>query len=586
MLVRNPIARVQNKFCRKRIDLEEGADVLSAQETNTPLPRGNLFHMEKVIMHNKSLPEVKAKHPIPQKYRVLISVIFGLFMVILDTTVVNVAFQTLRTEFHASLNDSQWIISIYVLSLGISTPLSAFLADRFGMKRTYLTGLSIFVLGSFMCGLAPNLGFLIAARALQGFGGGIALPLGSAILLRSFPPEEQGVALGIFGIAILVAPALGPILGGYLVDHNLWRAIFFINPPIGILGILLGSIFLPKFQSDRRPSLDILGLITEIIGFGSILYAASVASNNGWSAPGVLLWFTIGGIGLAAFAVIELLFAREPLLDLRLFRKRTFLNASLLGYVSVIALFGAEFLMPIYLQFLRGKTALETGLILLPMALSGGIATIVAGRLYDRLGPRPLLAFGFTVLIVNTWQLSMIKADTPITWLLFLLFIRGLAFGSTIQTTFVTALSVVPLAKIAQGSSLTNATRQVVQSIGVALLATVLTSTLSPQISALQQQFLNTAPKSGTAPIAICQTVPAPAQASVQAGAGSTSTLPSNLSQILGQACQENISGFEKAYRITYFAAFAALALGLMLPGWPFKWLGRRAADLPAPSTD
>ncbi len=150
---------------------------------------------------------------LPQKYKILISVIFGLFMVILDTTVVNVAFQTLRAEFGASLNDSQWIISIYVLSLGISTPLSAFLANRYGMKRVYLAGLSIFIVGSFLSGISPTLGFMIAARAIQGFGGGIALPLASAIIFRSFPAKEQGVALGIFGLAALVAPALGPILG-------------------------------------------------------------------------------------------------------------------------------------------------------------------------------------------------------------------------------------------------------------------------------------------------------------------------------------------------------------------------------------
>jgi len=297
------------------------------------------------------------KRSLPAKYRVLISVIFGLFMVILDTTVVNVAFQTLRMEFGASLNDSQWIISIYVMSLGISTPLSAFIANRIGMKQTYLIGLSIFIVGSALSGLSPNLAVLIAARGLQGFGGGIALPLGAAILLRSFPAKEQGVALGIFGIASLVAPALGPILGGFLVDRDLWRFIFFINPPIGLIGILLGSRFLPNFPRERRPSFDWPGLVTEIVGFGSVLYAASLAANNGWNAPGVVTWFLIGGVTLVGFTLIELFVAKDPLLDLRLFKKRTFLNASLLGYVSVIAMFGAEFLMPIYLQYLRGQTA-------------------------------------------------------------------------------------------------------------------------------------------------------------------------------------------------------------------------------------
>jgi DHA2 family multidrug resistance protein len=527
--------------------------------------------------------EPAGKPLLSHKSRILISVIFGIFMVILDTTVVNVAFQTLRAEFGASLNDSQWIISIYVLAIGISTPLSAFLAGRYGMKRIYLVGLGIFILGSFLSGISPSLGFMIVARAFQGVGGGIALPLGTAILLRSFPAREQGAALGIFGIASLVAPALGPILGGYLVDLHLWRFIFFINPPIGIIGILLGSFFLPEFKSEHWPALDWMGLIAEVVGFGSVLYAASVAANFGWSAPGVVTWFVVGVVGLAAFAVIELL-VKEPLLDLRLFGKPTFLGANMLGYVSVIALFGAEFLLPIYLQFLRGQTAFQTGLILLPMAVTGGVATILAGRLYDHIGPRPLLAIGFGILIVNTWQLSQIKADTPISWIMVLLALRGLAFGATIQTTFVTGLSAVRLPDIAQGSSLTNATRQVFQAIGIAILATVLASTLSPKIYALQQQFLNSPPQTGVAPLAICQ--PAGGTklaASLKPGDPPPAPIPAQVAPLLGEACRENIAGFEQAYRITFFAAILAFLIGLLLPGWPFKWAGRRAADGPVP---
>jgi EmrB/QacA subfamily drug resistance transporter len=522
---------------------------------------------------------------IPQRYKVLISVIFGIFMIILDVTVVNVAFQTLRAEFGASLNDSQWIISIYVLAIGISTPLSAFLAGRFGMKRVYLAGLSIFILGSFLSGISPTLGFMIAARTLQGLGGGIAWPLGAALIMRSFPPKEQGAALGIYGIAILVAPALGPILGGYLVDHNLWRYIFFINPPIGLVGIILGFFFLSNFKGEHKPVFDWMGLIAEAVGFGSILYAASVTASFGWKAAGVLTWYIIGVIGLIAFAIIELFIAKEPLLDLRLFRKPTFLSASLLGYVSVIALFGAEFLLPIYLQFLRGRTAFETGLILLPMAITGGAATILAGRLYDRLGPRPLVGIGFGLLILNTWQLSQIQANTSINWIMFLMAVRGLAFGAVIQTTFVTALSVVPLAEIAHGSSLTIATRQVVQAIGVAILATVLVSTVSPQISALQQKFLNAPSKTGIAPLAICQPISGKsASVNIIQVADPLPGIPPQVAPLLAQACQENIAGFERAYRITFFTAIIAFLIGLLLPGWPFKWAGRRAADVQPPT--
>jgi EmrB/QacA subfamily drug resistance transporter len=531
------------------------------------------------VAKNQSTPERTGFSA--QKWKVLVSVIFGIFMVILDTTVVNVAFQTLRSEFGASLNDSQWIISVYVLSLGISTPLAGFLADRFGIKQVYLAGLSVFALGSLVCGLSPSLGVLIAARALQGIGGGISLPLGTAILLRTFPPAEQGVALGVFGVAALVAPAMGPILGGFLVDQNLWRFIFFINPPIGLLGILLGSRFLPNIQATRKPSFDYLGLVTEVVGFGSVLYAASIAASQGWSAPGVLVWFGIGAVGLAAFALVELFVAKEPLLDLRQFRNRTFLNASLLGYVSVVALFGAEFLMPVYLQALRGKTALQTGLILLPLALSGGVSAIIAGRLYDKIGPRLLLGFGYLVLIVNTWQLSRLQGDTPLTWIMVLLALRGLALGFTVQTTFVTALSVVPVRAIPRGSALVNATRQVVQSIGVAVLATVLASTLSPQVTALQQQYLNAPRQVGQAPIAVCAAPAADSGGVSVAAAGAQGAIPPQVLQLIAEACKENIAGFEKAYSVTFYAAIAALVLGLMLPGWPFEWSGRRSVDSP-----
>ncbi|HEX7976594.1 MAG TPA: MDR family MFS transporter, partial [Anaerolineales bacterium] len=541
--------------------------------------------MEETLPTTENNPTQSA--PSNYKWKVLASVIFGIFMVILDTTVINVAFQTLRQDFGGNLNDTQWIISIYVLAIGITTPLAGFLADRFGGKKIYLGGLGLFAIGSLLCGLSPNLGLLIVARAIQGIGGGIAMPLGTALLLRAFPVAEQGMALGIFGIAALVAPAIGPIVGGWLVDQNLWRVIFFINPPIGLIGVLLGTRFLREQKSDHKPAFDLAGVLTEIVGFGAILYAASVAANQGWTAPGTLFWFGIGVAGLILFGIVELFQAKAPLLDLRLFANRTFLNASLLGYVSTVALFGAEFLMPIYLQALRGLSALQTGFILLPMAITGGICVTLSGRLYDRVGPRPLMAAGFTILIINTWQLSLIQADTSIAWILFLLALRGLALGLTVQTTLVTALSVVTKRDLARGSSLANATRFVVQSIGVAVLATVLASTISPQVAALQNQASSAAGKSSGATMALCQpggrssnglallSGSGPKQprltdtAYPPSGQGQGPTPPANLASLLQQACRENIAGFERAYKVTFFAAFAALLLGLMLPGWP-----------------
>ena len=522
-------------------------------------------------------PDEAARQDPRYKWKVLGCVVFGIFMVILDTTVVNVAFPTMRTEFKATLERSQWIVSIYVLALGISTPLAGYLSDRFGMRRMYVLGLGLFTIGSLSCALAPSLVVLIAARTLQGIGGGIAVPLGTAMLFAAFPPEEQGTALGYYGVALLMAPALGPILGGLLVDHGLWRWIFLINIPVGALGIGLALTLLHEWKHERRPRADPLGLALSTIGFGAALYAASNAAQHGWTAPDVLVPFGIAAAALTLFVVVELR-VEDPLLDLRLYANGTFLNASLVGYVTVLALFGAEFLMPLYLQTLRGSTALETGLTLLPLALVAGVTTPIAGRLYDRIGPRALVVVGFSVLCVNTWQLSRLDANTSLHFIMFLMALRGFALGCTVQSTFTTALGTVPRMRVARGSSLINSTRYVMQSIGVAILATVLAGHLSPRTVTIQrreQQQVSAARQHAAA-------APVPArdrglcEGEAQPGVPVPFAQPPQDLSALRAACTENLGGFESAYRLTFYMAVLAVLLGALLPGWPGEWSGRR----------
>ena len=537
-------------------------------------------------------PSAQADPDSNYKWKVLISVAFGIFMIILDSTVVNVAFQTLRSEYGRPLADTQWVLSIYVLALGITTPMSGFLGDRFGAKQVYLFGLSLFVLGSLFCGLAPSLNLLIVARAIQGIGGGIAQPLGPAMLYRAFPVREIGKALGLFGIVLTVAPALGPILGGLLVDANLWRAIFFLNIPIGIAGVFLGSRFLRNEKAAKKPTFDPLGLILSVVGFGSVLYAASIAESNGWTSGNTLTFFSIGVAALIAFAVVELFVVKEPMLNLRLFGGRVFTNATLIGYVTTVALFGAEFLMPVYLQAMRGRTALESGAILLGVAAASAIATPTAGRLYDKIGPRPLVVVGFILLCLNTWQLSLIEALTPISTIVGLLFIRGLAVGMTLQTTFTTALGAVPRDQLPRGSSLQNSTRFVVQAVAVAALATVLAGGLSQEVRAQQDAARNATPSVRAAPFGVCETPGVAAAENIPAAAlEKIKSMPltqqdaakAAIRATLDNACAENIRGFENTYRVTFYASIVALILGLFLPGWPGKWLGRAGAQAGPP---
>jgi EmrB/QacA subfamily drug resistance transporter len=529
------------------------------------------------------------------KWKVLASVIFGLFMVILDSTVINVALKTLQQKYAVSTNEAQWVISLYTLALGIATPLSAFLGEKFGIKKIYVGALVTFVLGSALCGVATNASDsllpLIVARAIQGIGGGLALPLGTAMLFGAFPPKERGVALGIFGIALVFAPASGPLLGGWLVDHDLLSWIFYLNIPIGLLGIGLASSFLRDRKSERPLRADVLGIIFSTLGFGAVLYGASRAGEQGgggWTDSTTLIAFAVGVVALIIFSIVELR-TDEPLLDLRLFKIRNFTIANLVGWVGIVGLFGAEFLLPLYLQILRGKSAFDTGLFLLPLALVSGFVTPIAGRLADRLGPRLPLVVGFGLIAFNTWQFRDIKIDTDLGWITFLLIIRGIGFGLVIQNTLVAALSDVPGRLTARATSLTNATRQTVQSIGVAILATILTGAVTINIG---DEIRKNLPSTGTLP----PQVQAAIQASLQklqdsAGSGVPADLsqaPAQIRPVIEAAIQKFqdqwIAGFDHAYTATFVVAVLATLLALFLPGWPAPYTSpsEEAAKQPA----
>lgn len=508
-----------------------------------------------------SLPE---ESPDPRyKWRVLASVVIGLFMVILDSTVVNVALKTLQQHYAVSTDEAQWVISLYTLALGIATPLSGFLGDRFGVKRIYLGGLALFGVGSLLCGIAPTLPLLIIARAIQGIGGGIALPLGTALLFRAFPPQERGAAFGIFGIVLVFAPATGPLLGGWLVDHNLLSWIFFLNIPIAIVGLSIGLRFLQNTPGSAKARVDIPGIILAGVGFGAILYAASIAGEQGigWGDTRVLASLIGGVVALALFTVIELR-TTEPLLDLRLYGIPSFALANVAGLVGTIALFGAEFLLPLYLQILRGESAFQTGLILLPLAIASAFATVIAGRISDRIGPRVPIVVGFLLISYNTYQLSQIELNTSIGFIIFLLVLRGIAIGLIIQNSQLAALMDVPLPRLNRATPLVQATRQTMQSIGVAVLATILSSAVTIAI-----------PRNIPSASDLAKLPPA-VQATIQNG--------------LHQFQAQYITGLEHAYLATFAIAIAATLVSLFLPGWPGKYQPasqRGVAPVPEPET-
>ncbi|MGI8550200.1 MAG: DHA2 family efflux MFS transporter permease subunit, partial [Dehalococcoidia bacterium] len=286
---------------------------------------------------------------VPYKYLVAVAFIFGIFMDILDTTIINVALPTLGRQFHAGNDTLEWVITGYLLSLAVWIPASGWIGDRFGTKKTFCFALGMFVTGSALCGLSQSVGHLIAFRVLQGVGGGMLTPVGTAMLFRAFPPMERARASAFMAIPIVIAPATGPVLGGWLVDSVGWRWIFYVNVPIGILGLIFSLMFLKEHREERAGGFDLWGFLFSGGGLALVLYALSQGPNAGWTAPRVL-GTGIGGILLFALLIVVELRLREPMLDLRLFRDRMFRNANMAGFMSSAGLIGLLFLLPLFLQ--------------------------------------------------------------------------------------------------------------------------------------------------------------------------------------------------------------------------------------------
>jgi len=415
------------------------------------------------------------------KWVVMMVAIFGLFMVMLDLTIVNIAIPNLQTDFGASLTDVDWVSTGYALAEGIGIPLTPYFSALLGNKRFYLLLLALFTIGSALCGLAWSLTALTVFRILQGLAGAGMIPMSITLLYSEFPPEERGIAMGSLGVPLMVAPALGPTVGGYLVTFVSWRVIFYINVPIGILGFILGAIFLRDSRPERgrTPSFDIVGFLFSTISLGSLLYAFDKAGTDGWDSLTVSSFLAIGIASLMIFVIAELITiesGRQPLLDLRIFRSRTFAGGNIALMIIAFALFGGQFLVPQYLQTLRGLSAFAAGLVLLPQALGSMVASLIGGRLVDKLGVKAVTIPGMLILATALWGLSRLTLQTPYSGFQLLLIIRGLGLGLCMQQTTIAALAEIKPAQLSQASSLNSVVRSVATSFAVALVSTLVTA--------------------------------------------------------------------------------------------------------------
>jgi EmrB/QacA subfamily drug resistance transporter len=481
------------------------------------------------------------------KWIVAMVVIIGVFMAILDSTIVNIAIPRLQSVFGADLHSVQWVLTAYILAQGVATPAAAFLANRLGIKRFYIMSLAAFTLGSALCGLAWNLPLLITFRVLQAIGGAALFPLSLTLIFREFPPQERGAALGLFGVPALLAPALGPTLGGYLVTYADWPVIFYVNVPIGIAAVILASIFLRELRDETRQSFDAVGFIFSTIGLACVLYGLSSASTDGWGSTTVVSTLIVGSLALVIFVVVELVIINSggyPLLDLRIFTNASFTISTIANVFVVFALFGGLFLLPVYLQILRGQSAFQAGLLLLPQALASMVSVVVGGRLVDRFGVRIVVIPGLLILAVASWQLSFITADSPYWWLQTMIILRGLALGLVGQPLILSALSEIRPQKLTQASSLSTVVRAVSSSLGVAVLATLVQVQTKIHYSHLAEQVTASSP--------LGQLLPRLEALLVAHGADVTAAHATAI-QLLAQLVQEQgyVLAIQDAFRIT-----------------------------------
>jgi EmrB/QacA subfamily drug resistance transporter len=408
-------------------------------------------------------------------------VVLGTLTSILDITIVNVAVPTLGKAFATSVTTVQWVMTAYMLAFASVIPLTGWATERFGAKRVWLASLVVFMLGSVCAGLAPTVGWLIGFRVVQGFGGGMILPVGQTILAQAAGPQRMGRVMSVIGVPMLLGPVLGPVLGGAIIGAASWRWVFFVNVPVGVVALVAAQRLLPDARPRLGLRLDLRGLALLSPGIALFLYGMTRVANA-IDAPAIEASAS-GVILVALFICHSIARGEDALIDVALFRRRGFATAAATNFVLAFALFGALLLLPLYYQLARGASALQTGLLLVPQGLGAALAMPIAGRLTDRVGARAVVVSGILVALAGTLAFTQVDAETSYAALSAALLLVGLGLGSTIMPSMAAAFAVLSREETPRGTSALNVIQRVAGAIGTALLALVLQQTAGAEDS-------------------------------------------------------------------------------------------------------
>ena len=394
----------------------------------------------------------------------------SLLIVGLDSTIVNVALPAIQHDLNASVSGLQWTIDAYTLVLASLLMLSGSTGDRLGRKRTFMVGLIIFTLGSLLCSLAPGLGWLVAFRMMQAVGGSMLNPVAMSIITNVFTdPKERAQAIGVWGGVVGISLALGPIVGGALVDSIGWRSIFWINIPVGVAALILTGIFVPESRADHARRIDPIGQVLILVFLATITYAIIEGPGRGWGSPLIIGLFAISVVSIASFVIVESR-RTEPLIDPRFFRSLPFSAATVIAVCAFAALAGFLFMNTLYLQKVRDYSPLHAGLITVPVAVMAMIFAPVSGRLVGAIGPRVPLAIAGIFLTASGVMLTSLSNTTPIWYLLVTYVVFGLGFAMVNAPITNTAVSGMPRAQAGVAAAIASTSRQVGSTLGVAII--------------------------------------------------------------------------------------------------------------------
>ncbi|MCG1814612.1 DHA2 family efflux MFS transporter permease subunit [Staphylococcus epidermidis] len=425
--------------------------------------------------------------------KILAAMLFGMFIAILNQTLLNVALPKINTEFNISASTGQWLMTGFMLVNGILIPISAFLFNKYSYRKLFIIGLALFTLGSLVCAISFNFPIMMSGRVLQAIGAGILMPLGSNVIVTIFPPEKRGVAMGTMGIAMILAPAIGPTLSGYIVQNYDWNVMFYGMFFIGIIAIVIGLFWFKLYQSTTNPKADIPGIIYSTIGFGSLLYGFSEAGNKGWGSTEIVTMFIVGTVFIIFFILRELRM-KAPMLSLEVLKYPTYTLTTVINMIVMMSLYGGMILLPLYLQNLRGFSALDSGLLLLPGALVMGALGPVAGKLLDTIGIKPLAIFGIGIMTYATWELSKLNMDTTYLHIMWIYIVRSFGMAFVMMPIMTAGMNALPPRLISHSNAFVNTMRQLAGSIGTAILVTVMTTQQTNHLSAFSEELDKTNP--------------------------------------------------------------------------------------------